>query len=156
MPLLQVRAQCDGGAPRLLIAQQRYLPVGSTVAAGGEWVVPVCLRYGDAGGLHTQCNLVSGREAVLPLETKTCPDFVMPNADGAGYYRFSLDAKGQAALQANFDKLNEFEQRAFADSITAAYAAGAIDTPAFLRAAADLSRRRWPAPRCWRCRASTG
>jgi len=77
---------------------------------------------------------------VVPLATKSCPEFVMPNADGAGYYRFSLDAAGQAALQANFARLNEREQRVFADSITAAYTAGAIDTPAFLRAAADLSQ----------------
>ena len=140
VPLLQVRTQCDDGPPRLLISQQRYLPVGSTVAPSGEWIVPLCVRYGDSEGLHTQCSLISGREAVLPLETKTCPSFVMPNADGGGYYRFSLDASGQAALQANFDKLNEREQRVFADSISAAYSAGTIDTAAFLRAAADLSR----------------
>ncbi len=140
VPLLQVRAECNDGPPRLVIKQQRYLPVGSTVAASGEWVVPMCVRYGDEAGLHTQCNLVSGREAVLPLETTACPAFVMPNADGAGYYRFSLDAHGQAEVQANFNQLNEHEQRAFADSISAAYVAGTIDTPAFLRAAADLAK----------------
>ena len=140
VPLLQVRAECNDGPPRLVIAQQRYLPVGSTIAPSGEWVVPLCVRYGDDAGLHTQCNLVSGREAVLPIETKTCPSFVMPNADGGGYYRFSLDANGQAALQSHFGELNELEQRAFADSIGAAYVAGTIDTLAFLRAAADLSK----------------
>ena len=141
VPLLSVQTQCDGGSPQLRIEQQRYLPVGSPVAAAGEWTVPMCVRYDDGkGGLHEQCNLVAGNPAIVPLETKSCPSFVMPNADGAGYYRFTLNAKDQAALQANFDRLNEREQRVFADSITAAYAAGTIDTPAFLRAAADLAK----------------
>lgn len=141
VPLLKIRSQCNAGtSPRLLVEQQRFLPVGSTVASTGEWVIPLCVRFGDATGVREQCSLVSGRYAVVALDATTCPDFVMPNADGAGYYRFSLAPKDQAGLQANFAKLSDLEQRVFADSITSAYSAGTIDTDAFLRAAQDLAK----------------
>ena len=63
----------------------------------------------------------------------------MPNAGGSGYYRFALGAGEAAALEANFDRLDEREQRAYADSVGAAFAAGAIDVPRYLRAAARLA-----------------
>ena len=56
----------------------------------------------------------------------------MPNADGAGYYRFALDAAGWRALEANFDRLNELEALAAADSLSAAYQANRLSTDAFL------------------------
>ena len=140
VPIVHVGAQCAAGSkPSLLVEQERYLPVGSTAPAGGEWQIPLCVRYGDKDGVHKQCALVSGRRATIELETGSCPDFVMPNADGAGYYRFAMSPADQKRLEANFDKLNEREQRMFADSLEAAFEAGAIDAPAFLSAAAKLA-----------------
>ncbi len=53
----------------------------------------------------------------MPLSSASCPAFVVPNADGAGYYRFSLDADGWRGLMANFGRLNEKEALAAADSL---------------------------------------
>lgn len=140
VPIVQVRAQCDAGArPRLLVEQQRYLPVGSAGDASGEWLIPMCLRYGDAAGLQQQCQLVGGRQAEIELRGDACPDFVMPNADGAGYYRFAMAAADQGNLEQHFEQLSEREQRAFADSLEAAFDAGAIDVPAFLSASSRLA-----------------
>jgi alanyl aminopeptidase len=140
VPIVHVAAKCAAGKkPSLLVEQERFLPVGSSAPASGEWLLPLCVRYGDATGLHEQCGLVGGRQATVELQTESCPSFVMPNADGAGYYRFAMSPSDQARLEANFDRLNEREQRAFADSISAAYEAGAIDTKAFLSAALRLA-----------------
>lgn len=139
VPILSVRAQCDGGKPRLLVEQERYLPAGSTASNAGDWLIPLCVRYGDKDGLHEQCGLVGGKSATVALETEACPDFVMPNADGAGYYRFAMSPADQRKLDDNFGRLSEREQRAFADSVDAAYRAGAMDSRAFLAAAARLA-----------------
>ena len=141
VPIVHVGAKCAAGAkPTLLVEQQRYLPVGSTASAEGQWKIPLCVRYGDSTGLHAQCQFVGGREATIELATDRCPEFVMPNADGAGYYRFAMSPADQKNLEAHFDRLNEREQRAFADSLDAAFEAGAIDAPAFLSASARLAK----------------
>ncbi len=139
VPIVHVTAQCDVGKPTLQVDQSRYLPIGSTATQAGDWLVPLCLRYGDSAGLHEQCGLVGGKSASVVLKTDRCPDFVMPNADGAGYYRFAMSAADQRKLEANFDRLSEREQRAFADSIDAAFEAGVIDSKTFLSAAARLA-----------------
>ena len=141
VPLLQVALDCpQGAAPRLRIAQSRFLPVGSAASSAGTWRVPVCVRWGDAqGGGGSQCSLVGASSSVLPLEAASCPAWVMPNAGGAGYYRFALGADDAAAMEANFDRLDDHEQRAYADSVDAAFSAGAIDVPRFLRASARLA-----------------
>lgn len=139
VPIVHVGAKCDGPKPLLLVEQERYLPVGSVAPKAGEWLLPLCVRYGDKNGLHEQCGLVGGKSATVELQTDACPSFVMPNANGAGYYRFAMSPADQANLEANFDKLNEREQRSFADSVEAAYAAGAIDSRTFLGAAARLA-----------------
>ena len=139
VPIIHVSTKCDGPAPSLLVEQERFLPAGSSAPAQGEWLIPLCLRYGDASGIHEQCGLVGGKKANVVLKTASCPTWVMPNANGAGYYRFSMSPAEQSKLEANFDLLNEREQRSFADSISAAYSAGALDSRAFLSAAARLA-----------------
>ncbi|MEO6409792.1 MAG: M1 family aminopeptidase [Burkholderiaceae bacterium] len=141
VPMLQVALDCpQGAAPRLRIVQSRFLPVGSAASSAGAWRVPVCVRWGDAqGGGGSQCSLVGASSNVLALKAPSCPAWVMPNAGGAGYYRFALGAEDAAALEANFDRLDEREQRAYADSIDAAFSAGVIDVPRFLRASTRLA-----------------
>lgn len=139
VPLVHVATACEGPTPVLRVEQRRFLPVGSGVAAGGTWSLPLCVRYGQADGAHEQCALVEGAEATVELKARSCPSWVMPNADGAGYYRFDLAPADQARLEANFDKLSEREQRSYADSVDAAFSAGRLDSQAFLRAAARLA-----------------
>ena len=74
-----------------------------------------------------------------------CPDWVMPNADAAGYYRWSMPAYGLARLMgAGWSHLTERERLSVADDLTAAYAAGTADGPtvfgALARFASDDSR----------------
>ena len=136
VPIVHVAAQCKGPKPSLLIEQERYLPIGSSAPAEGRWILPLCVRYGDGKGVHEQCRLVGDKQATFDLQADGCPAWVMPNADGAGYYRFAMSGVDQGKLEAHFDALNEREQRAFADSVDAAYEAGVIDSRAFLSAAA--------------------
>jgi alanyl aminopeptidase len=113
--------------------------VGSAASSAGEWQIPVCVRWGDERGVQSQCALIGGRSSTLTLKAASCPAWVMPNADGAGYYRFAMAPADAARLEANFDRLDEREQRVYADSVTAAFSAGALDVEGFLHAASKLA-----------------
>jgi alanyl aminopeptidase len=83
--------------------------------------------------------MVRGKRSTVALKAASCPAWVMPSADGAGYYRFSMATEDAAKLEANFDRLGEREQRAYADSAEAAFQAGALDLGGFIRAARRLA-----------------
>lgn len=139
VPLAKVRLACSDGGAALLVEQSRYLPVGSRGETRQTWQLPLCVRFGDATGTRKQCALVKEPQATIRLETTSCPAFVMPNADGAGYYRFALDPAGWQALMANFSQLNEVEAMAVADSLWAAWQADRLSTADYLAAVAIIA-----------------
>lgn len=138
VPLVSVRADCSAGDAALEITQSRYLPLGSRGDANQRWQLLLCVRYGNAAGVQRECRLVTTERERWPLAGGACPQFVMPNAGGAGYYRFALDAAGWRALVASLDRLDETEALAVADSLSAAYQAGRIGTPEYLETVSRL------------------
>ncbi|KRG67347.1 M1 family metallopeptidase [Pseudoxanthomonas dokdonensis] len=133
VPYVKVAVDCDGKQPSLRIQQSRYLPLGSAASSDQHWGLPLCVRYQANGKLHEQCDLVSQTEAVVPLrQADACPAWVMPNAHGHGYYRYTLQDKDAGKLTAAFASLDEREQRIYADSLEAGYRAGSIDSQGYL------------------------
>ena len=135
VPFVQVAVECGAGKPALVVKQQRYLPLGSTASANQTWGIPLSVRYSDNGTIREQKGIVTGASTRVELtQAASCPQWVMPNAHGAGYYRFALEPKYQKALSDAFAGLDEREQRVYADSVTSAYGAGHL-TPKDLLAA---------------------
>ena len=87
-PSITLEAKCSGANVALDVHQRRYRPLGAEVQAEA-WKIPVCVRYPKeraAGGTGRACTLLSTETATIPLETRTCPAWILGNADGAGYY----------------------------------------------------------------------
>jgi alanyl aminopeptidase len=134
VPFVKVAVECSG-KPTLVVTQQRYLPLGSSASANMTWGIPLSVRYSDNGTVREEKGIVTGASSRFELKNATsCPTWVMPNAHGAGYYRFALEPKYQQSLSNAFAQLDEREQRVYADSITSAYGAGHV-TPKELLAA---------------------
>ncbi|TFG85427.1 MAG: M1 family peptidase [Chromatiales bacterium] len=144
VPLVTARLECGADGVALDVSQSRYLPVGSRGDPQRSWQLPLCVRYGTAAGVSKECALLTEVSTRIPLKTRDCPTFVMPNADGAGYYRFALDEAGWRALQANFGQLNELEALLAADSLSAAYQANRLSTAAWLTAVTTLATSAYP------------
>ena len=68
--------------------------------------------------------MLSGKSSTITLDS--CPDWVMPNAGGAGYWRFVTDAGNAAALRDNYASLKPAEQMMLTDSINAGFSAGKV------------------------------
>ncbi len=142
LPLVSASLQCSkSGKTTVNITQSRYAPLGSTIKQGQSWQIPVCAKFGYGDKTIKSCTLMSESRAVLAPNSEqgrgqgqtTCADWVMPNENGAGYYRFSLDSDGWLALLGNLDKLNTREHLVVQDSLEAAFSAGKLDASVFIK-----------------------
>ena len=140
VPLVSVRLDCaDAMNPRLDVRQARYAPLGSSIKAGAsEWKIPFCAAYTAGGARHSTCALLRERQQSVGLDAKSCPTAVHPNADGAGYYRFTLDEAGWQSLIADAAGLGPAEALAFGDSLDAAFRAGEIPAGLYVSGLAAL------------------
>ena len=117
-PLLEVTPLCKPGGTepaRIRVRQSRTLSVGAKAPPTGLWQVPVCLRFavrGDGAPSERQhCAMLSRAEEELPLPgTNGCPEWLHPNAGGAGYYRWTLPVAFQARLRAAASSLSASER----------------------------------------------
>ncbi|MEO7093519.1 MAG: M1 family metallopeptidase, partial [Polyangiales bacterium] len=126
VPVVSSAVVCDA-KPHLTLAQARHLPLGSTGDTKATWQIPVCARYSTGKKIVESCTLLTSTEGTLPLDG--CPEWVMPNSDAAGYYRFALAGPDLAKLtKAGLPHLSVRERLAVADSLFAAFSRGT--TPA--------------------------
>jgi alanyl aminopeptidase len=140
VPLMSVRLRCEEESrPAIEVRQSRYAPLGSSIDAGAnEWEVPLCIAYDDGAERKSSCTLITEREQTIELDTNSCPNSVMPNADGTGYYRFALDEAGWQALIENAADLAAAEALVLADSLDAAFRAGRVSAATYLSGMAAL------------------
>jgi len=98
------------------VTQERYVPLGSTPPPA-SWGVPVCARR----GAERKCLLLTEHSALLDIGGTGA---IVPNAGGAGYYRFELAEADWTALIAQARQLSPGEALAAADSLAASIRAG--------------------------------
>lgn len=140
VPYITIEKRCADSrdkSAQIRMSQQRYLPMGSSGDPDRRWRIPVCLAYGNADAVpderHTQCVLLSDETQSFRLKNGACPDWIMPNADGAGYFRWRLHADDFESLAAVFPAaLNTGERLSFVDSLIAGVANGSVEMRTFL------------------------
>ena len=134
-PMVSINWQCNGGTTHLAVQQQRYLPLGSTGNAEQQWLLPLCVTAVNGNRKQTHCQIIAGQNEEMTLnpsaDDSSCPDTIIPNAEAAGYYRYSLDAKGWQSLLNN-SQLSERELLSAADSLSAAFYSGQLGAKDFI------------------------
>lgn len=129
VPIVNVSRQ---GAT-LTLSQARYRRLGTPPATAQTWMIPVCLA---AGGSRT-CTLMDS--ATATLSNVPAGQALIPNAGGAGYYRFRLDGADWDRLIATSATLPAREALALADSLWADFTAGTGSFERVVAAARVLS-----------------
>lgn len=138
IPLIDVQLDCRAGAARLRLGQGRYAPLGSRIdGAAQSWKVPFAARTPDA---DVQM-IMEGKTTELGLDS--CPEWVMPNAGGAGYWRFTTSDANWRALIDNFAELSAGEQLVLGDSAAAAFRTGRLSAGNFLGLLAASADGTW-------------
>jgi len=135
-----VRAELHGGG-EVTLSQSRFLHAG-VEAPAQRWRVPVTLRWADAEGVHSRSVLLDERSARLDLTAgEGDVEWLLPDADARGYYRWRLPTERLLALAERADEvLTPRERIAFlgnAGSLLDAGAIGGADYLRVLRASAD-------------------
>jgi alanyl aminopeptidase len=93
VPFVSFELRCGKDAPpRLALGQQRYRTTGSQIDPKRTWHVPVCVRWGAGAASGRDCGMLDAAAGELPLSAKACPDWVLPNEAGIGYYRMQPKA----------------------------------------------------------------
>ena len=126
LPVVRAELLCpDEGVPEVRLTQRRYKPLGSQIEQDQPWTIPFCLKAGADETLIRRCDMINRRSATLKLESlNSCPNWVMPNADGKGYWRFELAEPQWATLAVNFRVLSGGEALVAVDSALASFEAG--------------------------------
>ncbi|RMA80175.1 M1 family metallopeptidase [Umboniibacter marinipuniceus] len=118
LPQIDTQVSCANDQVTVNIQQQRYAPPGSEInTQAQQWDIPMC--FTDANG-HQHCDILSQKTTSWQWEG-TCPAWVFPNANGAGYYRFNTNSTNWSALIANFSDFSAPEAMVLIDSGFAAY-----------------------------------
>ncbi len=138
LPMVSGAVNCKTG--KLTLAQSRYTPHGSAVQQGQRWKIPVCASYAADGKREKTCTMLEGEKTTISLKSETCPSWITLNANGAGYYRFSLDSGGWANLLSNLDALNRRELLSVLDSFEAAFKANKMAADTYLDGLAAFAK----------------
>ena len=145
IPYLDVQLSCPAiDAGLITVTQSRYAPLGSDIDTSQTWQVPLALRISGPNGDRTIREVMKDTKLEIPLDG-SCPDWVMPNADGKGYWRFTTNSDNWAGLTANYANLSPGEQLVFADNLTAAFNAGDASAEMMLSGLRATATGEWDA-----------
>ena len=140
VPLVSASINCDDAQnPVMQVSQGRYAPLGSSIDPdSGEWQVPICVSYDDDGTRKSTCAMLNERSKSVKLDSNTCPSALHPNADGAGYYRFSMDESWWNGLITEIPNMPAPEALVLADSLGAAFRAGKMPANTYVAGLSTL------------------
>ena len=130
VPLIEVSAEGN----TVILKQSRFAHHGVELAPQ-TWRVPVALRIGADGRTLERTVLLTEPRQRFEIEGVRSIDWIMPAADGAGYYRWSLGDEPLRVLVADAGKLlNDRERYALMGNLGAALDGGMIGGGTYIRA----------------------
>jgi cytosol alanyl aminopeptidase len=96
VPLVAPASECKPGDPKLALAQERYLPLGSKGDPARTWIVPVCMRSAASARQTSRsktaesndkvCGLLQEPKGEVPVPEGACSSPLVRNAGARGYY----------------------------------------------------------------------
>jgi cytosol alanyl aminopeptidase len=143
IPLVHTGLTCNNGNATLALSQSRYLPFGVLGKDGVGWSIPVCVRFGHTDKSSTQCFLLDKPQQAFAADGG-CADWYLPNADAAGYYRFTMADADFSALGKRVGALTAAEQMTYADAVSSSFHRGDVSPATVLGAIPMLATSDMP------------
>ena len=111
-PYVDVSSKCDGGNTTLQLSQKRFFDTPENFSQPNDqlWQIPICAKgISGASSGQQQCFVMTKREQQVTM--KGCSNFVFPDANALGYYRFNYDAPGLQQLGSGVETALTPEER---------------------------------------------
>jgi alanyl aminopeptidase len=141
IPLVGIEVLDDN---RLSVSQQRFASAGVELAEL-QWAIPMAIKYSVAGEVHTQTLFLDSATMTIELEHDGNVDWIYPNAEQSGYYRWKVPAE---MLQPLVDEaqqlLTPMERMGLVSNLTAMLYADELPANKYLEALASFSAERDP------------
>ena len=102
------------------VQQERYMPYG-VEAQDLHWRIPLTVKYKKDGQVRETFYLLDGRTGALDIPRGA--DWLYPDADAMGYYRWQIDPGQFGNLVNDMGDLSNREQKALLDNSEALWAA---------------------------------
>lgn len=134
VPVLDVTLEC-GKSPALVVSQQRFVPAGSPASTQQTWTFPACFDVGDATRSRQVCKVLREPREVVPLGG-SCPQWVIANRSGIGYYLPRLSPALYGALPKGDRVLTGTDYEPFLGDLAILARGGGVDYPVALAIAA--------------------
>ncbi len=142
LPRVAVTEACRDGV--MTVEQARFLPMGSETKTTQSWVVPMCVRYGRGAEVYGQCEWLDKTSQTFEFDDGSCPDWMMLDANFAGYYQWQMPAASYGQLHAAPAPLLEAEWESVADSLEAGLSDGSMRVRDAWSAVEPMASSRWP------------
>ena len=141
IPLINIEVLDDN---RLSISQQRFSNAGIELPEL-QWTIPIAIKYSVNGEIHTQTLILDSPSATVELQHHGDVDWIYPNAQQGGYFRWKLPTKMLQPLVDNVQQLlTPMERMGLVSNITATLYAGELPANQYLAALASISAERDP------------
>ena len=136
IPFVTLSLQAGG---KLMLTQKRFTNLGAGPATG-RWQVPVVLTWSAHGRVQRERVLFTEETQTFDVPGLADADWLYPNANEAGYYRWSLPPDLNTRLARHAPELSTLERFGLLDNADALFNAGQLpggDYLAFLAAFAN-------------------
>src|SRR4029077_8174457 len=128
VPQVLVNWTCNGGTGKVELSESEWRPLGASREGGARWTLPVCVETDSLRGKNC---FTLGRDPIV-REIGSCPAWVYPNADGAGYYRFLIEGARLLALARGARSLSPLDRLGLVSNAWAEVRQGAISATVLL------------------------
>lgn len=98
VPLVTIEPADDGSVK---ITQTRFANFGTEFPDAPLWQIPITLKYSTNGKVERHSLLLTEASTTVRLRGETKPDWILPNADMAGYFRWTAPPTMLESLASN-------------------------------------------------------
>ncbi|MDH3274373.1 MAG: M1 family metallopeptidase [Gammaproteobacteria bacterium] len=141
VPLIDVEALDNN---RLSVSQRRFANAGVELPEL-QWTIPIAIKYSVDGTVHTQTLVLDSAATTIELEHHGKVDWLYPNAEQGGYFRWKVPAKMLQPLVDDAQHLlTPMERMGLVSNLTATLYAGELPANDYLAALASFSAERDP------------
>lgn len=129
---------------RVAVSQRRFANAGDELPAL-QWTIPLTLKYAIDGEVFTQTLVLDSPTAIINLEHTGDVEWIYPNADHGGYYRWQIEQSLLSHIAEHAQTLlNPLERMGLVSNLTALLNAAEIDAADYLATLESFAAERDP------------